>query len=530
MSFDPKPYEVGLALLHWLAVFGSCLAIVFIVSLSSALALGRAGDVINAITSGIGDFLSTSPRRIFAIGLLTFREAIRRKALLVFFVFAALFMFAGWFLSNASSRPDLQAKAYVVFVLTSISFLILPVVLLLACWGVPEDIRLRSMHTVVTKPIRRHEIVCGRMLGYSIVGTIVLVLMGVIGYVWIFRQVADDAKQNLVARVPVYGQLTFMSREGSEAKSGINTGDIWDFRSYIEGATKARAIWKFENVNADRIGDQLVLETKFEAFRTHKGDINKGLLGRLIFVNPSKNIKVPHKPFEVKEYRENKMTIERKLTLIEENTGKVLEYDLFNDLVVDNTLTVEVQCLDAGQYLGMARPDLFVRLPDRHFAVSYSKSIVGIWLLMNMIIMLGVSVSCFVKGPVATLVVFTFLIIGQGLREFMGRVVSGAEKGSGLFESVYRLINHMNPVTELDESPVTKVILSVDWVFKQMLWLVQHVIPDFSFYRMSPYVANGFDVSWQAAMLPSLLITLGYVLPCILIGYYTLRFRELEAK
>lgn len=535
MLFDPQPYNVLLALGHWLAVFGSCVGIAFFVAMMTGLASGRPGAVIAAVTSSIGDLFSTSPRRVGAVALLTFQEAKRRKALYVFFVFAALFMFAGWFLSNPSNRPDLQAESYIVFVLTAISWLILAVMLLLSCWGVPEDIRLRSLHTVVTKPIRRHEIVLGRMAGYIGVGSIMLLLMGVIGYVWIFRQIPDEAKPNLMARVPVYGSLTFLNREGKAANAGVNIGDLWDFRSYVEGATKSRAIWTFDNISESRVGDKLVLETKFEAFRTHKGNMEKGLLGRFVFVNPVKNVNLPGKPFEVKEYRENTIVIDRKMTEVDDETGELKSYDLFDDLVYQaedgtNKLTVEVQCLDAGQYLGMARPDLFVRLADRPFAVSYSKSILGIWLMMCMIVMLGVSVSCFVKGPVATLAVFTFLIIGHGMREFMGRVVTGQEKGSGLVESVYRLFNHMNPMVELEPGTATNVIFGIDWVFKKMLWLVQHIIPDFGVFHMTPYVAKGFDVSWEAAMVPSLLITLGYALPCLLIGYYTLRFRELEAK
>ncbi|MDA0833386.1 MAG: hypothetical protein O2955_17185 [Planctomycetota bacterium] len=535
MSFDPQPYNVLLALGHWLAVFGSCLGIAFFVAFMTGVASGRAGAVIGAVTSSFSDFFSTSCRRIGAVALLTFQESKRRKALYVFFVFAALFMFAGWFLSNPSNRPELQAKSYIVFVLTAISWLILPVMLLLSCWGVPEDIRLRSLHTVVTKPIRRHEIVLGRMVGYISVGTIVLLLMGVIGYVWIFRQIPDEAKPSLVARVPVYGTLTFINREGKQG-SGVNVGDIWDFRSYVEGATKARAVWTFDDVSEQRVGDQMVLETKFEAFRTHKGNMEKGLLARFIFVNPVKNISLPGKPFEVKEYQDATLVIDRKMTEVDEQTGELKSFDLFNDLVYTdpedggNKLRVEVQCLDAGQYLGMARPDLFIRLADRPFAVSFSKSVLGIWLMMCMIVMLGVSVSCFVKGPVATLAVFTFLIIGQGMREFMGRVVTGQEHGSGLVESIYRLVYHLNPTVEIDDSAATKVMFGIDQIFKKLLWLVQHIIPDFGVFRMSPYVANGFDVSWEAAMVPCLLITLGYALPCLLIGYYTLRFRELEAK
>ena len=42
-----------------------------------------------------------------ALTVLTFKEAVRRKALLVFVVFAILFMFAGWFMADANSAYTL---------------------------------------------------------------------------------------------------------------------------------------------------------------------------------------------------------------------------------------------------------------------------------------------------------------------------------------------------------------------------------------------------------------------------------------
>jgi hypothetical protein len=47
---------------------------------------------------------------------------------------------------------------------------------------------------------------------------------------------------------------------------------------------------------------------------------------------------------------------------------------------------------------------------------------------------------------------------------------------------------------------------------------------------MAPYVANGFDVPWSVAMARCLFMTLGYLIPCLLVGYYSLTLRELEAK
>ncbi len=528
MTFDPIPFEFLPALKHWAAAFGSFVLVVLVVVTGVCTALfGTSGPrlVGRALCTGAIDFARLSPRRVYALAQLTFREAIRRKALLVFAVFAALFMLAGWFLSEAGERTEDQVKVYVSFVLTTISWLSFAVILLLSCWGLPEDIRLRSLHTVVTKPARRNEIVIGRMLGFIGIGTLIVAVMGLIGYVWIQRQVPPDVP--LFCRVPVYGTLTFLDREGRPAKRGINTGDIWEFRSYIEGATKARAIWRFPITQQN---DELILESRFEAFRTHKGKIGQTLQCKFELVNPETGVLVELPTFQVREFHNNLHRIPRTLTYTDPKTRQVRELDLYDDLVHEGTLEVRARCLDVGQFIGMARPDLFIRLPNRSFAAGFSKAVLGVWLVMVLIVLLGVTASCFVKGPVATLLTFTFLLVGQGFRDLLDRIVSHEQLGGGPLESIYRLVTHLNEQVPLPEGPQFRLVQGIDSIFNNCLWLVQHIVPDLRPFRMSPYVANGFDVPWSAALAPSLAIVAAYVVPCLLIGYFALTYRELEAK
>lgn len=536
MDYDPKAYELWVGFQHWAKVFGACAAIVLVVALITALAAGGPGgvkSVIGHLWSALRDLVDTRFRRVWAIALLTIREAIRRRALVVFVLFAVLFMFAGWFLPESIERPDLQVKQHVALVLRAMQWLIIPVIMLLSCWGIPEDIKARSMHTVVTKPARRSEIVMGRMLGFITVGTGILAVMSVVGYIWINRQLSPEAKESLVCRVPVYGQLSFLTREGNPGE-GINVGNIWKFRAYIEGATKAAAVWDIDNVDENTLVpvvnakgetvDGLKFEANFESFRSHKGTIGKGLLAQMRFVNPEKKLRIPVAPFDVAEYRGNIIDVPR--TIVFE--GK--EYDVIDDLAPGGKMRVEVQCLNSGQYLGMARPDLFIRTPDRHFASGYFKATAGIWLMMSLVAMIGVTASCFLKGPVATLLTFSIFVVGQGLRELLDKIVAGEQQGGGPIESIYRLVMHQNQTVPLGEGIWVKVVQRIDLVAKEGLWLVQQIIPNFDYYSMSPYVSNGYDVSWNAALLPSIVSTAAFIIPCILIGFFSLKLRELEAK
>jgi hypothetical protein len=236
------------------------------------------------------------------------------------------------------------------------------------------------------------------------------------------------------------------------------------------------------------------------------------------------DLRVPVATYQIAEFTQNVTEIPRKLI----HEGK--SYDLFDDFLQNGRLRVVVQCLDAGQYLGMAESDLFVRLPDHPFAIGYAKAVLSIWLMVVLVVVVGVTASCFVKGPVATLLTFSLLVVGQGFREFMGRLVTGQELGGGPIEAWYRIITHMNVMTPLPKSTLASVIQTIDFGLLNALAVVENIVPDFGRFRMSPYVANGFDVPFWEALLPCLAVACAYLIPCLLIGYYSLALRELEAK
>lgn len=764
MDFDPTSFDVTAALTSWLQLVGVLLAIGlglgFLLSFSKHGANGFTA-FIDGITSFFGELISLSPRRILALTTLTLKEATRRKALLVFVVFAVLLMFGGWFLTDSNDRPELQFGVHVTFMLTVISWLILPIAIFLSCWGIPEDIRVRSLHTVVTKPVRRVEVVIGRILGYSTMVGIVLILMGVVGYIWIQRQVpatvtTDTGERTLMTcRVPVYGRLFFLDRQGLPKRTGLNVGDSWMYRSFVEGNSASRAVWWFGGVTPDNVGDQLTVESRFEAFRTVKGSANSVLKGveaqytlvhdiradafsslgigatfrdvadalkdasfllaadRLetaaenIMASPDgfpttdckflavacreqtvrtletmgenfadvtegfralsdaasdmkegdqdsyqaiadacnalavivrdrsedllasmPRLEVPLDPFSVSEYHEgdNVDTIPRKLTYVgnneaaarfisktiiqlndagaltdgsqvnsdlemalqqddigiaesnaqliqelleEELTGGVLKVegdklvvsdgrrwltyidqlvreerlisldaagwvltaDLFDDLAPDGMLRFEVSCLNDQMYLGMARPDLFIRLKDRPFWVGYTKALLNIGLMLSLVVVVGVTGSCMVKGPVCFFLTLTLFVVGQYFHPFIQGLLK-ADQGNGMIESAILMVQHRNPATGADMSESRRQMVAVvDNSLTTFLSGISNIVPDFSVFSDSAtYIENGFDVPWASSVLPSLATFFGFLLPCILIGAACLKFRELEAK
>ena len=604
MVYEPAAFDLSAAALSWVAAVSVLTLVVLVIGLIGAVLSGGLDGLrawAASLAGAAADLVLAAPGKVWAVALLTFRESVRQKALYVFAVFAVLFMFAGWFLgADAGGRSADNTKVYVSFVLTVMSWLTLLVMLVLSCWGLPEDIRRRSLHTVVTKPARRSEIVLGRMLGYTLIGTLLLAVMGVAGYVWIDRR----ADATLTARRPIFIRsdrmvlneetgrlypgnpgLLFYGRDGEPTTAGLNVGNVWEYRSYIDGASKMKAEYRFAGITPDvtrdvkleRVdeatgevtledGRVLQFESDFEGFRTVKGDMTRGLQIQFAYLNPETGTRVTDpQVIYLDEFDGNVHNLPETFTAFDpdavdvgvdpvtgeevETRGAVREWGLFESpphpdgvdrrlVSTDGQLTVEVRSLDPMQLLGLGRGDLFIRPPDGSFAASYASSVFAVWLKMVLVVLLGVTAGTFVKRPVATLLVFTLLIIGTKANEFLEVLLAGAFDesnmdgftGGGPVESTVRILTHANTVRELPDSPLTTLVQGLDTGLLWILWALTRVVPDFSAFDTAAITAEGFAVPFYDTLLPAIGVVVAFLLPCYVIGTLSLRSRELEAK
>lgn len=219
-------------------------------------------------------------RRIWALARLSFKEAVHRnKVYWAPTAFILIFLFAGWFLPY---KPEDQVRNYVRVVYWAMSPLLLLTAGLLAAFSIPADLRQQTMHTIVTKPVERFEIVLGRCLGFILLMSLVLFGLTALSLVYVARGIDREAAQeSYKARVPVFGDL--------EVSDSENVGREWDYRKYITGgANNQRAIWTFTSVPtsfADREHGTVPCEFYFDIFRTHKGRENRGVRCSFFFEN-----------------------------------------------------------------------------------------------------------------------------------------------------------------------------------------------------------------------------------------------------
>lgn len=581
------------ALIIWLAtVAGVTIGALFLAGIILTVLHGpnKAGDIIfDVLKSALWDLVYTSPRRVLALAWLAVQESLRRHVLVGFVVFLAILLFAGWFLDPSQTNPT---RVYIDFVLTSTTYLVLLLALVLSAFSLPQDIQNRTIFTLVTKPVRPIEIVLGRTLGFAAIGTGLLAVMGLFSYffvtrtlshrhtlteedlaevpegpgvepglkhgrtgwsrghrheVWmgpadnllltevgqhhrhLVRSVLRDGKTEyevgppedlLRARVPIYGKLNFRTRGGRSSDRGVNVGNEWVYRSYIEGGTQAAALWHFKNLRQEDFPDGLTLQMTLSVFRTYKGEIDKGIAGNIKFKNP-KRPEVVHTvgTFTAKEYDIYEHTVPLQFKDAEQN-----DVDLFKDLVGEGELIVEINCLERAQFFGMAQADLYLLERERSPLANFAKGYLGIWLQMLLITTFGVMWSTFLNGAVATLATLGTLIGGLYI-DFVRDRSFGQSLGGGTLESILRIVDQAPLTGPMDDSATVSVAQWWDTIEQGPLFIVSRLLPDFSSLNDVNYVSSGFDIPW-GVLATHLTMSLGYAVPVLIVGFLFFKVRE----
>lgn len=556
----------------------------------------RGGDITyRTVSAGFRELFEMSPRRIWALARLAMKEAWRRRVWVALAVFVIILLFAGWFLKTDHQDP---AKLYISFVLTATTYLVLGIALLLSAFSLPGDFKSKTIYTIVTKPVRSGEIILGRILGFSLIGTLLLILMAVFSYVFVTRslghthvvehssiktiegaitegqtsleayhrhdiETGDDdeiaalsnhghfhsieprgedyrvlqAEDFMRARVPRWGSLEYLDRQGVSKKRGISVGSEWTYRSFIEGSSQAAAIWTFDNITPPPYLDDPNVEEKdkglpigliVRVFRTHKGVIGKAITGSIQVRNPETGLSSQLIPFGAIDAKVDERTIARKQTSSAEDGSEI---DLYEDLVSENgQLQVVVQCLERGQYFGFAKPDCYLSLPDGSPVVNFIKVYLSIWVQMVIVIAIGVASSALLSGPVAMLFTVSFILLGF-FRDFFvgvatGQLGSGGTLyGGGPIESLVRIVTQQNVMSPLKAGGAEPIIKGFDGVLQFLMQSIAQVLPDFSAFSTVNFAAYGYDVPIDR-VLQDLTTCLAYIVGLAVIGYFLLRTRE----
>jgi len=517
--------------------------------------------------------------RIWAIARLSIKEAVRSRVILVFSIMAAIFLFADWFVPY---KPEDQVRNYVRVIYWSMTPLFLMTAALLGAFNIPNDVRNQSIHTIVTKPVERFEIVLGRFLGYGVVLTAGLAVLSLASLLYLMRGVHPDAaRESYTARVPLFGsELSFWGTE--ERTRGANVGRIWDYRSYITG--KQYAIWGFNELPGwlSSRTTAIPFELTFDIFRMRKADKDQpGLFCTFAFVDG--RLSVPEAEAALRAMREEER--KKKAAVYEAGEKKrsagedadaltkwseqefakvdaelIQKYKTFEvrDFQVLDYETQRVQVppllfkvlgdtpaqtgprmnvlvsvehspneREAAGMLGVAKYDFYLLAAERPFWLNFLKGLVGMWCSIMLILGLAVACSTYFNGVISLLC--SVFVFGLGyFVDYLRYIASGMAPGGGPLESAQRLVSRLPEAAPLENSPTTAVIKGIDFAYRWVLERFLTVIPDVNRYYLDNYVGNGFDISWtQVLLLDNVLYLIAYLTPWAILSYYLMEFREI---
>lgn len=521
-------------------------------------------------------------RRIYALAKLSFKEAVRRRVVWVFLFILILYLFpARWFFQE---KPEDELKSIVGVTTRGMNVLMISVGLLLAAFSIPSDIKNLTIHTIVTKPVERFEIILGRFFGYLGLITVALLVMTGLGLILINAgNVSSEAEEeSMKARVADYGQLQFgkmVNRQlvTTEEFRGVDVGREDAYRKYIAGhpSSPHRATWSYSSIPS-RFGkmESVPLEFAFDVYRTTKGEEGTGVQVTFEVVthswNPAKRIDDPLNPGseismqdafdrdakgllnatpESPNWAKADEIAERYGRFVYQN-WQIFDYHtsrisvppgLFRNAAQgtpENVVTpfgtnqaprlqVRVKCETPGQFVGVARYDLYFVESDGNFSLNYFKGAIGIWYRLVIALAIAITFSTYLAGVLSFLMAMCIFILGFFL-DFIREFANGQNIGGGPLESLARLIKNSNATAQLDETPTVRALQGADggirWAWRRMA----NVIPDVDRYGLTDYVAQGFSIGPEFILI-NFLTLIAYVLPWLVAAYYMLKAREIAA-
>lgn len=201
---------------------------------------------------GLRDLIRLSPRRMWAISGVCFRDAIRRRVLWI----TPLAML-GIVIVSQLQRPIDEADAIritIKFCLFATALVVTIIALITAATNLPREIENRVIFTIVTKPVTRMEIAFGKLIGFARVSAAILLIMGLfsIGYLhlrawYLQRQIVqnnEDVSAGALQRTPTHGLLFAQSIARPDNLQQFARFPTEDRRYILGGAQEAIADFK----------------------------------------------------------------------------------------------------------------------------------------------------------------------------------------------------------------------------------------------------------------------------------------------
>jgi hypothetical protein len=182
--------------------------------------------VFGLLIVGAGDAKRFSFTRVWAIASVCFDESIRKRVLWIAPLAIIGVMGITQFQRALDEQDALRQSVKICLFATGLVVMLSSIIL--ACTNLPKEIESRVIHTIVTKPITRLELVLGKVIGFARVSLAILGIMGI--FTWVYMRVAAEQKRQ---------QITYRLNEGDVSDS--ERARLGEYKQ--TGLLTARTFW-----------------------------------------------------------------------------------------------------------------------------------------------------------------------------------------------------------------------------------------------------------------------------------------------
>lgn len=165
---------------------------------------------------------------VWTIARHTFKEAMGKRILVVSGIFALALVISApyWPTMGEADRVKLVQDIS----LGAMTFLGVIVAVFISAYSLPSDIEEKRIFTIVSKPVRRHQILLGKFCGFLMVFAVVLGVMGVFSDV-VIRSVSTSSRVRVTsaeAPIIVDGKVIGAVGKGRELRVAAVKGDYYE--------------------------------------------------------------------------------------------------------------------------------------------------------------------------------------------------------------------------------------------------------------------------------------------------------------
>jgi len=441
---------------------------------------------------------------LLAIILLTYRESLRKKILLVLVLFCIGLIVSSAFFPVVSSSA--RIKLVQTWTFQGVTFFGILVAIFLAAVSISSDIENKRVFLVLTKPVTRETIIMGRLIGFILTTAVITVIMALVGlgYIRIVALFSPDAQGALEVNQRIKpNQFYFHQSVSSASLNGLyDTSEKGrELEVTLEGDGDNFAAYEFNNLLDYGFSDKVKAEINLK--------IGEGL-GKV-----SSTILIKIVNYTTKEESVQKLDVTYR-------RSEVIQFDrkLINNV---GDVRIFLRRVNPESYIKIGPESVILLSPQNNFEWNFIKAFGMVFLQIVLVLVFCVTCSSFLSGAVNIFLNMFLYFCGSGMKFLQDSLVTMKQamldqiKNDNLADMASQIHKHSDSGMPLWLMQLSDGILSN----------VLRIIPDFSRFDVWDNLLKGYaiNISEYTYLIEYVFI---YMVVMLVVGMIAFRLRDIK--